>query len=225
MSDLQCAATVIVVRHGEAEYESEGLSDDGGSLTVAGRDQAARFAATLADRRIATVWCSELARAVQTAEIVAGVLGCGVRVRRGFREFGVGDLAGQPDLSTAAPDVIAAWRAGNLDAAIPGAESGSEIVARMKAALEDLVDQFRGRDRAGDQPRRCDEAGVSGARPQYARRAGLGFVDRQSRGLRALLRRGWLAHAPLARPGHRPTRRGLSLRRLREAATCPTWRP
>ncbi len=39
MSDLFCAATVIVARHGDAEYDTDLASDDGGSLTLRGRDQ------------------------------------------------------------------------------------------------------------------------------------------------------------------------------------------
>src|SRR4051794_537580 len=97
MSDLFCAATVIVARHGEAEYERPGVaSDAGGSLTQLGRDQARRLGESLRDKRIAAVWCSDMARAVQTAEIAAGVLGVPVRVRAGLREFAVGRLAGHP---------------------------------------------------------------------------------------------------------------------------------
>ncbi|MBA2774866.1 MAG: hypothetical protein H0U36_12600, partial [Nocardioidaceae bacterium] len=47
MSDLFCAATVIVARHGEAEYDTELASDDGGSLTLAGRDQCRSWAGSM----------------------------------------------------------------------------------------------------------------------------------------------------------------------------------
>ena len=67
MSDLQCAARVHVARHGEALYESELLSDAGGWLSPLGRQQARDLAASLASERIARVWVSDMARAVQTA--------------------------------------------------------------------------------------------------------------------------------------------------------------
>jgi len=88
MSDLQCAARVFVARHGEALYESDLLSDAGGWLSPRGRQQAKDLAATLAPERISRVWASDMARAVQTAEIVAGALGVDVVVRKGLRESG-----------------------------------------------------------------------------------------------------------------------------------------
>lgn len=144
MSDLQCAATVVVARHGEAEYDLPGVSDDGGSLTLAGRQQALALAEQLADRRIASVWCSDLARAVQTAEIVAGALGCGVRVRAGLREFGVGDWAGGDYRDAGFAALFESWRSGDLDVGPPGAETGAQVVARMAAELESIADAYRG---------------------------------------------------------------------------------
>jgi len=135
MSDLQCAATIIVARHGEAEYDVEGLTDDGGSLTLAGRAQAQTLGKSLLDRRVATIWCSDMSRAVQTAEIAASVLGCGVKVRAALREFTVADLEGQS---------YEEWKPSKLAAGPPGGETGAEVARRFTAELEDLADQYRG---------------------------------------------------------------------------------
>jgi broad specificity phosphatase PhoE len=116
VSDLQCAATLIVARHGEAEYDVDAWPDAGGSLTALGRRQARELAESLRGRRVAAIWCSDLARAVQTAEIAAGVLGVGVRVRSPLREHAVG----RPD------------------------ETLDELFARMAGELEALADQVRG---------------------------------------------------------------------------------
>ena len=40
MSSLHCPARIFVARHGEAEYETDLCTDDGGSLTALGRRQA-----------------------------------------------------------------------------------------------------------------------------------------------------------------------------------------
>ena len=144
MGDLQCAARVFVARHGEAVYESELLSDSGGWLSPLGREQARRLADHVASERITRVWTSDMARAVQTGEIVAGVLGVDVAVREGLREFGVGGAAG----TTGDPDpfaaTFAAWLAGDLGARIPGAESGHEVVQRYEAVLDEVADAHRG---------------------------------------------------------------------------------
>jgi probable phosphoglycerate mutase len=116
VSDLQCPATLIVARHGEAEYDADAWPDAGGSLTPLGRRQSLELAESLRDRRVATVWSSDLARAVQTAEIAASVLGVGVRVRSQLREYTIG----RPD------------------------ETLDELFGRVAGELQTLADQVRG---------------------------------------------------------------------------------
>lgn len=114
MSSLQCPSRVFVARHGEAEYESEILSDAGGSLTARGRQQARVLAEQLRSQRVARIWSSDMSRAVQTAEIAAAVLGVGVVIREGLREFGV------------------------------GGERVVDVVDRVTSVLEEAADEHRG---------------------------------------------------------------------------------
>ena len=144
MGDLQCAARVFLARHGEAVYESALLSDSGGWLSPRGREQAKALAASLASERIVRVWSSSMARAVQTAEIVAGALGVDVVVREGLREFGVGDHAGGAGDPDPFAETFGSWLAGDLDARIAGAESGAEVVARVGEVLAEVADSHRG---------------------------------------------------------------------------------
>ena len=58
MTALQCATTLILARHGEAEYEIKEWADEGGSLTPLGRHQAAALGESLVGRRVAHVWTS-----------------------------------------------------------------------------------------------------------------------------------------------------------------------
>ncbi len=144
MSDLQCATTLILARHGEAEYETPDWAEDGGSLTTLGRRQAAELADRLTGRRVAHVWTSSLARAVQTGEIVAARLGLAVTTRNALSEFGCGELAGSPRESDPAGDIFAAWLAGDLAARVPGGECGRDIIDRMRAVLGEIADAHRG---------------------------------------------------------------------------------
>lgn len=144
VSNLHCPARVYVARHGEAEYESELLSDAGGSLSREGRAQSRELGESLRDVRISRIYASSMARAVQTAEIVAAVLGVDVVVREGLREFGVGVHAG----TSGDPDpfwpVFSRWIDGDLEARIEGAESGTEVIERVCGELELVADQHRG---------------------------------------------------------------------------------
>ena len=145
MSDLQCASRVFLARHGEAAYETDLVTDDGGSLTPDGRAQARALGERLAPERIARVWCSPASRAVQTAEIAAAVLGVDVVVREGLREYGVGALAGtDADEAAVLGPVFGAWTEGDDAARIPGGERVADIVARVRAVLEEVRDAHRG---------------------------------------------------------------------------------
>ena len=145
MSSLHCPTRVLVARHGEAEYETELVSDDGGSLTALGRRQSRELAERLRGERIARIWTSPLSRAVQTAEIVAAALGVDVVVREGLREYGVGALAGTDGHEKGYFEgVFGRWVEGDPDAAIRGGERIDDFVARVERVLEEIADLHRG---------------------------------------------------------------------------------
>ena len=145
MADLQCPARVFLARHGEADHESDLVTDDGGSLSAAGRRQARALGERLRGERIAGVWCSPSSRAVQTAEIAAAVLGVGVTVREGLREYGVGSLAGTSgDEGAVIGSVFRAWADGDDAATIEGGEAVAAIVERVRRVLEQVADEHRG---------------------------------------------------------------------------------
>ncbi|HPF82121.1 histidine phosphatase family protein [Nostocoides australiense] len=142
---LHCPATLIVARHAEAEYShGDLLSDEGGRLTAHGREQAAQLATRLGEKRIALVYTSPLARAVETGRIAATGLGVGHREMAGLQEFSVGDLVGEPVDDERLTTTYAAWLAGELSHRIPGAESGEEVVTRFREALSAIADLHRG---------------------------------------------------------------------------------
>jgi probable phosphoglycerate mutase len=144
VSDLHCAARLVVARHGDAEYTESSFSDEGGSLTAEGRGQAAALAEQLAGERVAAIWTSDTSRAVQTAEIVAARLGVGVTAVPTLREVDVGDLRGGPFSVEDICAVSDQWFAGDLERSFRGGESGSEVVARYGGALQQIADQHRG---------------------------------------------------------------------------------
>lgn len=169
-----CPATLVVARHGDATYLDEVFSDEGGTLTDLGRAQAAALADELGGHRVAHVWTSDSARAVQTAEIVAGRLGVGVTTRKALREIHVGELHGQPFSIPALCAVTDHWFRGDLGVAFPGGESGADVVARYAATLAEIADLHRGETVVvvAHQTAACI------ALPSLARNVTPGFADR-----------------------------------------------
>jgi broad specificity phosphatase PhoE len=144
MTALQCATTMVIARHGEAEYEAPTWAEEGGSLTLRGRRQAVELAESLASRRVAHVWTSTLARAVQTGEIAAARLGVGVTTRLGLREFDIGEHRGVPLEEDPFLETYGRWLAGHLDERIPGAENGRELADRFAGVLREIADAHPG---------------------------------------------------------------------------------
>jgi broad specificity phosphatase PhoE len=144
VSDLHCPARLVVARHGEAEYETPEMNATGGSLTMLGRDQARELGERLRSERVAAVVCSELSRAVQTAEIAAAVLGLPVRVRERLQEFPAGDFLGRPFDHGFFDPMMKRWLAGYLEAGVPGGETGRQTADRVLVVLDELADRYRG---------------------------------------------------------------------------------
>jgi 2,3-bisphosphoglycerate-dependent phosphoglycerate mutase len=129
--------TVVVFEtHATSEDNEAGIATGWlpGRLSAAGREQAH----ALGDRRrgdgIDAVFSSDLARAVETAELAFGGSGIPVFLDWRLRECDYGELNGAPR------SVLDEQRVARLDEPWPGGESWSQAVARVGRALDDLPD-------------------------------------------------------------------------------------
>ncbi|WP_446665094.1 histidine phosphatase family protein [Flexivirga sp. B27] len=141
---LHCPATVLLARHGAAAYEADTWSGEGGSLTREGRAQAAALAGRLHGRQITQIYTSTMARAVQTAEIVAARLDADVTTRLDLQEFSVGDFTDVVRDTDPFVETFTSWLDGDLSARVPGGETGADVVARAQSVLDDIADMHPG---------------------------------------------------------------------------------
>jgi broad specificity phosphatase PhoE len=99
---------LIVVRHGETEWNAEGreIGQLDSLLTPRGVDQAERLAQRLGRMPIAMIYSSDLGRAMKTAEILAAACGADVRPEPGVRERHMGVFQGLtgPEIRRQFPD-------------------------------------------------------------------------------------------------------------------------
>jgi broad specificity phosphatase PhoE len=138
---------IYLVRHGESEWNvaqrTQGQTRHP-QLTEHGRAQAQAAArALLADIGSTPVSCvvsSDLVRAVQTAEIVAGVLGTRMCVDARLREQSLGSFEGLSYAESFAAGSAFDWS--DPDLRVGGGESLREMATRMTTALSDFADEL-----------------------------------------------------------------------------------
>jgi 2,3-bisphosphoglycerate-dependent phosphoglycerate mutase len=134
---------IYLVRHGQSEWNVLQLTQGQSPhprLTPLGRRQAAAAAvairADLDDRRVAAIVSSDLARAVETAGILADTLAAPVRLDRRLREQALGELEGvgydQTFAAAASLDLT------DPDLRLGGGESAREVSARVADAFAHL---------------------------------------------------------------------------------------
>ncbi len=130
---------ILLVRHGETDWNRSGqiMGDRPVPLNQHGKDQAHQLATCLKDRRIQTVYSSPVTRAVQTAEILASVLGACVTVLPGLSEIGVGEWAVKFWKDLADEPVKQNYYIKPHEARPPGGETLAEVQARAVAAIEE----------------------------------------------------------------------------------------
>ena len=136
------ARRLILWRHGRTSWNAErrfqGQTDV--PLDDMGRRQAAHAAEQLATLSPDRIVSSDLARARETAESLAGLVGLDVVTHPGLRETFAGEWQGltRRELEDAYGDELARWSAGS-DVRPGGGETRLEVAARMIEAIEGVL--------------------------------------------------------------------------------------
>lgn len=127
---------ILLARHGETEWNRlgrwQGHADP--PLNDAGRRQAAELAEQLAGDGIAAIYSSDLARASQTARVVADRLGMKLVEDRGLREIDVGSWSGltRAEVEQRFPEGYARWLGGEIG---HDGETREQFTQRVVAAV------------------------------------------------------------------------------------------
>jgi alpha-ribazole phosphatase/probable phosphoglycerate mutase len=110
-----------------------------GELSELGRHQAVELGERRGNGRHAAVFTSDLARAVETAELAFAGAGVPIHQDRRLRECNYGRLNGMPT------SVLEAERRRRVEEPFPEGESYRQVVRRVEAFLADLVPVFEDR--------------------------------------------------------------------------------
>ncbi len=134
---------VLLARHGETNDNREPIRVQGFTdtpLNDTGRGQAGELAERIASEGIRSLWCSDLSRARETAEIVGARIGLAPRLDARLREANRGEWEGRRfiDIEREEPERYAAWRRAGEGFRFPGGESLRDQSDRVTAALSDV---------------------------------------------------------------------------------------
>ncbi len=137
---------LLLVRHGAVSYSGRiGGADD--RLNTLGELQTQALARRLAERNIAAIYTSPLARAAQTAALLAGFLGAPVREDPRLQEWDPGEWRGlhEREVQASFPGDL---RRARQDPAfvIPGGESRETFRGRVIAAADEIAFSHPGQE-------------------------------------------------------------------------------
>jgi broad specificity phosphatase PhoE len=126
---------ILLARHGQTDWNLEHRWQGDPPLNESGRQQARSLAESMSASPVDALYGSDLARARQTAEIVAERLGLDVELDSRLREIDVGEWAGftSPELEQRFPLGFQRFREGR--AGWEHGESYETMVARVTSAL------------------------------------------------------------------------------------------
>ncbi len=135
---------LYLVRHGQTESNRKGLALGRADVPLndAGRRQAERVAAALADEPLAAVYSSPLLRTMDTARAIAGLHALDVSVEDGLVEMDIGEADGLSfaEVRERFPGLLEAWvSADGPVQPMPGGERLTDVQQRAWAAVQALA--------------------------------------------------------------------------------------
>ena len=139
---------VIIVRHGETEWNIRGIRQGylDSRLTERGIAQAKALALRLAREKFTALYSSDLGRAMQTAQEIANVTGHAIITDERLRERHLGIFQGLDgdEIGAKYPEERRLMRTRGPGYVIPGGESMVQQVARNIECLNDLAAKHQG---------------------------------------------------------------------------------
>ena len=139
---MKIAKTIILVRHASTAHNENGLwqGRTDYELSERGRKEAGLLSEELKDDAFDIVYHSPMKRAVQTAEIIDKNHKAPFKVVEGFIEIDLGEFDGakHTDILKNYPEIHRNWVL-DIDVAIPGGESFSDIYKRIKPGVEEVL--------------------------------------------------------------------------------------
>jgi probable phosphoglycerate mutase len=128
---------LVVVRHADTDWSESGQHTGHTDLHLNARGvaRAGGIAARLAGRSFAAVWCSPLARAVETCEIAGFAAAAQLRPELVEWNYGAYEGITSAEVHASRPDWDL-WRDG-----CPGGEDAADVGARAEAALAALPEE------------------------------------------------------------------------------------
>jgi broad specificity phosphatase PhoE len=139
---------IFLIRHGatvlSAEDRFAGSTDV--ALSDEGREQARRLAARLAPEKVVGIYSSDMARTLETAQILAAPHGIEVQTFPGLREISHGhwEEMTRHEVEKQYPEEAAEWEKDPYTFAPTGGESGLAVTARALPVLIKIVRECRG---------------------------------------------------------------------------------
>ena len=154
MTESTPSTRVMLIRHGETDWNAEGRWQGHAPvpLNTTGHAQAEALAKYLAkylaknDTRFDVLYSSDCKRAVQTAEKITTALDLPLNLDERLREVDLGQWQGMTRAEAEAWDGerFAAFSADWYTVSIPDGESRNELKTRMRAAFEDITERHPG---------------------------------------------------------------------------------
>lgn len=132
-----------LVRHGQTDWNLEGRLQ--GQLDVplneTGREQARQLAASLRGKRFDAIYCSDLQRARQTAEIIAQVVNLPIRLDKRLREISQGQFEGMlfSEVVMKFENALADRSRDPVYSRLPEGESVAEVAARVRDCIDEIA--------------------------------------------------------------------------------------
>ena len=135
---------IYLIRHGDCfkdtvDYYCRDKQTMNPPLTSKGIDQAHRLADRLKNIPFDKIYCSDLDRAKQTAEIIQTKLNTEIIISVNFREIDFGDIHKENKTWMDFPEIYRKWILHDEDIPYPNGENGADVWNRCKKEIDNII--------------------------------------------------------------------------------------